>query len=472
MSDPAAVRALIDAHPAAPWTRAWSTALEARGALGLGEGRAAGLLYSVRHDDWEPRMRDPDKVRQRIGVLACLSKMADAIGANETDITHAAWTKFAAPQVPAEDLEHPEMALVGAIVTNQRPPDGPRVQLTWRGHAAAALAWAMGAWSDPEEASRQEGTLWQILPGLDLHHPRPIETIREALDTARAELERTRAPSLRHSVLVERIKSLRWLTEPWWPELALTPWQAHDALSPRTEEGFASQSFVAKMGVIAPKGDTTGLRPAADVFRMAVSLLLQGSYLADAMRQNDRKLLLSLALLVRGLAIDPVDPAVRTFTARSDVPRADLVELVWLSAAADALFWCVGVHESLPDDDPPPEAYANLLAVAAKGGLPPLIEGAGLRSRSDIEAVYGRMRRDVTTRATSRERRFAAERTRALRWVLETRWPSPSETPWDGTDAVTTLPRAPVDRGGPGCLLALGAAAVFAFAAAACACWR
>jgi hypothetical protein len=38
-------------------------------------------------------------------------------------------------------------------------------------------------------------------------------------------LDPTGGPSLRHSMSVERVKALRWLTEPWWPELALTPWR-------------------------------------------------------------------------------------------------------------------------------------------------------------------------------------------------------------------------------------------------------
>jgi hypothetical protein len=38
---------------------------------------------------------------------------------------------------------------------------------------------------------------------------------------------------------------------------------------------------------------------------------------------------------------------------------------------------------------------------------------------------------------------------RALRWVLEPRWASPTRTPWDGTDTPSPLP--PASLGSVGC---------------------
>ena len=55
--------------------------------------------------------------------------------------------------------------------------------------------------------------------------------LQGALWECRMALEACADPDER-SPWVERVKAIRWCLEPWWPDLALTPWQSGDAFNP------------------------------------------------------------------------------------------------------------------------------------------------------------------------------------------------------------------------------------------------
>ncbi len=434
------VRTVIGARPDEPWAVAWRNALEARGPVPLGARRAAGLLYAASTDDWEPRLRDREVVRQRIAATAHLARVADHWG-REQHLADAALAAFAALAAPPEDLEHVELPVVlDALGRARRLPEGQRVQLTWRNQAGAALAWAYGSFADIEDAAAHAGELASMLPMLPLAHPRALEEIREVLDAARAELVTTPERSARRSVLIERAKALRWLTEPWWPELSLTPWKLDDTLSPSAAAAFDGLALREKMAILAPPTTDPALRSGREVFDAATRLLLHGSYLADAARRKDLNAATVLMMLLRELPDASPEPE------PADEPGpVTLEDRVWLSAAADALFWATGVLEAMPDGDPSGREYEVLLGLVKGGTWGSVAAAAGVRPRPALAAELARQQALLAdARPGTQRHRFAAERIRALRWIVETRWPSVPATPWDGSSTPSVPPMAPL----------------------------
>ncbi|MEZ4238702.1 MAG: hypothetical protein R3F59_21630 [Myxococcota bacterium] len=183
------IRAAVAAHPDTAWAAAWNAALQLRGPV---PPDAHGLLAALDAGDWAPRLRPPEAIAQRLHVVRTLGQVAadwDGDGAQ------AAWDAFAEAEVPPEALEHEELWAVSAIVSDEPLDDELRAALARRARAAAGLAWA-------------------------LEHP--LADIRQALLEAEAEGARE---GKRQAARRERARALRWASEPWWPELALTPWQ-------------------------------------------------------------------------------------------------------------------------------------------------------------------------------------------------------------------------------------------------------
>lgn len=431
------VRNVIEATPDAPWAVAWRNALLARGPVPLGARRPAGLLVAAATDDWEPRLRELDGVRQRIAVLAHLARIADHWG-REQPLADDALASFAALEVPPEDLDHVELPVVlAALGRERRLPEGQRVQLTWRNQAGAALAWALGAFADVEDAAAHADVLGTMLPSLPLARPRPLDELREVLAAARAELARTPERSARRSVLIERAKALRWLTEPWWPELSLTPWTPDDTLSPTAAASFDQVALRERMAVLAPPSAEPTLRPGPEVFASATRLLLMDSFLSSAARRKDVEAAAVLLALLREVPSAPTPP---------EEPGPVTVEdRIWRAAAADALFWATGVLEVVPDGGSDGQAYTALFDALKAGTWGAVAAAAGVRPRPVLAAELARQEALLAAaRPGTRAHRLAAERIRGLRWVVETRWPSVPATPWDGSGTPSVPPAAPL----------------------------
>lgn len=181
-----------------------------------------------------PELRPVAEVARRISHLALCSHAVKALRAGDLAL-HRRCVEH--PGFLGEGptwLEHPEAHLLYAVANGGRLELGVIVQLSWRDQAAWTLAWAAG-WTDldPSSSDEEPEDLLAWLPASDgeFHRRvattrfRPLDELRDRLARALVEVETTPTPSEHHSALVERIKALRWLTEPWWPELALTPWR-------------------------------------------------------------------------------------------------------------------------------------------------------------------------------------------------------------------------------------------------------
>jgi len=444
--DEARIRSLVESSGAHPWARAWSVALLARGGVGMGD-RAAGLLHSVDHEDWSLRMRPVGRVRLRVEAIAHLSAAADALGGEELERFGEAWDRFEAAEIPAEDLEHPELGLVLSLLEGRQPDPGVREQLTGRAEAGAALAWALGGLEGLEQSADLVGALSERIATLDLSAPRSVDAVLDALDGLSEDLAGADPNTRRHSVLVERRRALRWLVEPWWPELALTPWKSDDSQVERSVSEPVSAAPEPAEPAVRSEVDET-LRAAPEVYEMGLSLLLHGAYLADAHLQSEL-LVAPMVKLGRQSGIEPTAPCLAHLVEWSEHRRGtepsphELDDLVWLSACADALFWAVGVLDELPDGDPDEHVYTALIPLIRAGGVADRAQAVGLRSRAEIEAEHQRWQQlAMGSEARSLEQSFGIQRARALRWVLETRWADPTQTPWDASEAVAPFSMA------------------------------
>jgi hypothetical protein len=215
-------------------------------------------------------------------------------------------------------------------------------------------------------------------------------------------------------------------------------------------EEFDRAAALARLQALGTRSADPTLRSPSVVLRTALGLLLQGSYVADAIRRGDAQTLAGVVALTGLARVDDGDPVVtplRSFVGgRGPRPSDDeLVALVWLSSAADALFWCCGVLPALPDGDPTGEEYGALIERLRTGGAAALAAGAGLRPRAEIEAEHARWQRILAVAPDgTHARSHAIERSRALRWVLERSWFAVSATPWDGSAVARPFRPAPL----------------------------
>lgn len=236
MQSEALIRSLIQQDPQAPWAKSWDLALTARGGIPMNEERSGGLNQALQLRDFAPRLRPTDGVWERARVLAHLSWAAETVGAGEIKRFGGALKRFLALEVPFERLEHPELIFMVDVTERKPPSKGARVQLSWRSQAAAALLWALQLYPTLDAAADDEDGLSTRIETMRPGSLRPLEQIRAEYTALSEELTRTRRHSARHSSLLERKKALRWLTEPWWPEIATTPWRHGDTLNPRSPE--------------------------------------------------------------------------------------------------------------------------------------------------------------------------------------------------------------------------------------------
>ncbi|MEZ4323400.1 MAG: DUF4272 domain-containing protein [Myxococcota bacterium] len=432
---PSDLVALLEAHSDAPWAAAWMQALASRGGMPFFPHQETELARCVA-TGFTPRLRGTSEIAGRAALATHLSAMADRMQApGEEAGFQRAMQQLLDIGAPGQALEHIELAFLHALQDGDPRGQGAMVSLSWRGHAAAALAWVLGAFPDLEAASAAEMDLVERWWDLSLDTPRPLAAVREALRSTSDELAGLERGTRRHSVLLERKKALRWATEPWWPELALTPWRESDRLNPTTPEEFERNR------------PESPLRSADDILEMAVTLYVHGSVTAD-LRRHGLPVLPHADLGTRS-GLLPRSREVREFWQRmqaGDRATADeLLRMVWLSAAADALFWAAGKLDVLPDGDPPDVSREALAAVLEQGRLRDWIQAGVRRPRAEIEAELSHQLDRVRSHPMGSEpHSFALQRVRALRWVLDYRFADPTVTPWDGTDTPTPFEVAPV----------------------------
>lgn len=218
--------------PVTPIGAAWFKAVTMR-PFPVKPAALEGFGLSVRCNEWRPKARPTLDVVRRICTMTLCACSADALGNGDLERHTACVEHPLFLDDGPEWFEHPEAMLLLAVA--QGGPLQPAVlaQLSWRDHAASTLAWALG-WHDEDPledygASRLLAKLpssaEELKARVETSNLRPISELLAVLGRAKEGLEPASAPSLAHSMSVERVKALRWLTEPWWPELALTPWR-------------------------------------------------------------------------------------------------------------------------------------------------------------------------------------------------------------------------------------------------------
>lgn len=221
----------------APVTNAWQMFFDARGEVSF-DDQPAGLLTAATASDWSPRLRTPAEARERLLVMSHLSRSMDALGDGEVEEHLEALKRFFALEVPLSRLEHIELFVIQSVVRFEAPHPEAATQMFWRGVAAGTLGWALGIFEYLDEGQTDHGELSAGFEGhpvdtpLPTENPRSLDEVRDALAICRAELARKTDPRAR-SPWVEQVKALRWLTEPWWPELSLVPWREGDTLNPK-----------------------------------------------------------------------------------------------------------------------------------------------------------------------------------------------------------------------------------------------
>jgi hypothetical protein len=404
--------------------------------------QALGLLDALDGADWSPRFRPLPELRERILVLSHLSAAMDGLSNGDERAFSEGIDRFVRLGIPPARLEHPELAILAALGEQTPPPAGARTQMGWRSVAAAALGWAMGLYEDFEESVECMGEQTHGFEGSRPDAPfhiektrglRELAEVRGALGAMREQLPY--ASGAAHDILVEQIKALRWLTEPWWPELALVPWREGDQLSPTTEDAFSVDAMHARTVALANAGVDPAIRSPEAVANKAMSIFLAGQIAMQQAAGMDSSFTLELARLANVSADEPdVEALMRIL--QSTAPHPDLLRRVsWLISAADALFWALGLFADLPDGDPPESAYEPLAAIVGEGAWPVLARQAGLRSQDAILEEWRRWDAHRHDAATPQARATGVERCRALRWILQP-WPTIAETPWDASDEV------------------------------------
>lgn len=206
------------------------------------------LRRSTVGGDASRRLRSPEEIARRIALTALSWCAADAHFARD-DARHVA------------SIDHPAFLGGGPLwlenaearLLISRSPGkwldlADAAQLRALDHAAVTLAWAAG-WvdSDPfaESANETSRELVASLPrgdaptveGVARTRPRPLGVLEEALERAVAGLDPADRLSRGNGAAIQRMRALRWIIEPWWPELALTPWLESTTAEPATAEG-------------------------------------------------------------------------------------------------------------------------------------------------------------------------------------------------------------------------------------------
>lgn len=433
---PSDLVAALEAHAGEPWADAWMQALASRGGMPFFPEQEAEVATCLARG-FVPRVRNGAEIAGRAAIATHLAGMADRMGApGEEDRFQRALRGFMDIGAPGPALEHIELAFLQALQDGDPRGEGAAITLTWRGHAAAALVWVLQGFDDLEDASEAEPDLVERWYGIDLREPRPLAAIRAALDATSRELDSLERGTRRHSVLLERKKALRWATEPWWPELALTPWRTTDRLDPKSPEQFE-----------AARANVELRRSADDILHMAVTFFIHGSLTANLRRHglpvfHGMGLCEKSGLLPRALEVREFWE--RTKDGEQTAPDV-LMRMVWLSAGADALFWAAGKLDAIPEGDPPDDAYQDLLEAIQSGRTRAWLQTGTRRDDSEIASELSRQIDQVKGNPMGSEAHsFALQRVRALRWVVDYGFADPTVTPWDGGDEVRPFDVAPV----------------------------